>query len=101
MKYGEFKRKLEGFWSDINKPIPNELTLDEANKIFHLIKIKEKSARKKRFKGPAFSRLDKNIEVGSAEYSLNNWSWPAGFAEHYVLKHHVKPSESFLKFIGY
>lgn len=30
-----------------------------------------------------------------------SWKWPGDFAEHYVLKHKVKPTDEFLEFIGY
>jgi uncharacterized membrane protein YgcG len=65
-----------------------------------LIKSKERLAKKVAYKGIAHSRID-NSTVGSEEYELNNWVWPAGFAEHYVRDNKVKPSDKFLQFIGY
>ena len=101
--------KIEGYWSlkgnpalDIYPtPVPNVLTQDEANAVFKLIKRKEAGASVTRYRGMSMSRIDKKTVVGSMEYSRAGWRWPQGFAEHYVRDHRVKPTDAFLKFIGY
>ena len=100
--------KIEGYWySDIHKefpmPLPNVLNKEEAREIYNLIKLKEQDKKTwcLAYKGMSFSRLSKGISVGSEEFRTNDWIWPKGFAEHYVLQHKVKPTDEFLKFIGY
>ncbi len=39
--------------------------------------------------------------LGSEEYNNGDWVWPEDFAFHYVKMHRVKPSDEFLRFIGY
>lgn len=96
----------EGYWysefsPNYPNPIPNTLTQAEANYIFNLIKFKEKFAKYIQYRGFSTSRIDGKTLVGSGEYDSNDWVWPSGFAEHYVRDHRVKPSDDFLKFIGY
>lgn len=98
--------KIEGYWyskysPEYPMPVPNALTEEEANEIYRLIKRKETSAAVTRYRGISTSRIDKKTAVGSMEYKRAGWVWPQGFAEHYVLKHKVKPSMEFLDFIGY
>lgn len=95
----------EGFWyskyePNLPMPVPNELAPFEARAIYELIKQKENSAKVTRYRGVSPSRLDASY-VGSAEYEHSGWVWPQGFAEHYVLQYRVRPSDAFLKFIGY
>lgn len=99
-------KKIEGYWySELHKefpmPVPNVLSKYEAELIYDLIKKTEYYARKEFYKGFANSRIEKSVWVGSAEFEKGGWIWPEGFAEHYVLKHRVKPTDDFLKFIGY
>lgn len=96
---------IEGYWYSASaphypKPIPNVITQDEANKIFELIKIKEKAARLTHYRGRAHSRID-NSTLGSGEYETKEWVWPELFAEHYVRDNRVKPTEAFLNYIGH
>lgn len=96
---------LEGFWYSVREPhfpmpVSNILSTEQAEKIFKLIKTKEAKAYLIRYKGMSPSRIEK-CYVGSGTYSYGKWSWPEGFAEHYVLKHKVKPTDEFLDFIGY
>lgn len=104
----DFGRNIEGYWKGINPkekkypmPVPNVLSAEEAKDIYDLIHEKEKKASKTVYRGMANSRIEPEVYVGAAEFSLDNWIWPDGYAKHYVLKHRVKPSDNFLKFIGY
>lgn len=99
------KTKIEGYWYSETcpnrpNPIPNQLGAEDAIKIFGLIKDKEKTARKRLYKGSAKSRFT-GERLGSGEFETKEFAWPEQFAEHYVLKFRVKPSDEFLKFIGF
>ena len=98
-------KKIEGYWYSENQPqypmpLKNQLSEQDAKEIFDLIKIKEKESEFIDSRGLSPSRIDSNM-VGSGEYNHEKWLWPEGFAEHYVLKYRVKPSDNFLKFIGW
>lgn len=99
--------KIEGYWYSkweprYPMPVPGVLNEVEAETIFHLIKKKEAKARCENYRGLSHSRIEGDrVRVGSAEFYLDDWVWPAGFAEHYVLKHKVRPTDEFLKFIDY
>lgn len=98
--------KIEGYWysrseSEYPMPIANVLTEDQAKAIYALIKRKEGSARVLHYKGMSFSRIEPTVVVGTKEFVTDAWRWPEGFAEHYVLKHKVKPTAEFLAYIGY
>jgi len=98
-------RKTEGYWyskyaPEYPMPIPNVLTNEESINIFKLIQIKEKEARPVRYLGKLTSRITGET-LGCSEYKLDNWVWPSDFAKHYVLTHRVRPTDGFLKFIGY
>lgn len=104
------ERKIEGYWysPQIQKydkivyptPIPNVLTDFEAEEIFKLIKEKEKVAKEVRYRGMSSSRITGEA-LGNLEYQTDEWLWPGDFASHYVLEHKVKPTDEFLKYIGY
>jgi hypothetical protein len=81
-------------------PIPNVLSEEEAQTIYNLIREKEKIANCYGYRGLSGSRITGEI-LGSKEYELDEWIWPGDFAEHYVLTHKVRPTEEFLKWIGY
>jgi hypothetical protein len=81
-------------------PIPNVLTEEEAQTIYNLIREKEKGANCYGYRGLSGSRITGEI-LGSKEYESDEWIWPGDFAEHYVLTHKVRPTEEFLKWIGY
>lgn len=81
-------------------PIPNVLTEDEAKTIYNLILEKEKYAKVVAYRGFSESRITGEI-LGNEEYETDEWKWPADFAEHYVLTHKVRPTDEFLKWIGY
>ena len=103
--YYRGKRRIEGYWyadycPEYPMPVANQLTKEEAQQIYDLIKEKEKTAVQILARGFAKSRID-NTVVGTAEFTTEYWLWPEGFAEHYVLKHKVKPSDAFLAFIGW
>ena len=102
----EFKN-FEGFYGDPQDELtlflpayPNELTQEEADKISLLIEEVEKDAsieiREKNFKS---SITGENL--GNEECYTQEWVWPKMFREHYVKKHRVRPSEKYLKYIGY
>lgn len=100
-------KKIEGYWyhpihsPEYLMPVKNALTQNEADEIYKLIKKKELTAQKIAYRGSALSRFDESVRVGSEEYETEEWAWPAGFAEHYVKLYRVKPSDEFLKYIGY
>lgn len=98
-------RRVEGYWysaydPQYPMPIPNELSEEEAKEIFDLIKVKEQEAEVLCSRGVSNSRIDDSY-VGSSEFHHKEWLWAEGFAEHYVLKYKVKPTDDFLKFIGW
>lgn len=97
--------KIEGYWysqyeTQWPKPIPNALTESEAGEIFSLIKKKEKEMRRVGYKGYSKSRFT-GERLSSYEFESKEWVFPELFAEHYVLLHRVRPTDEFLKFIGY
>jgi len=99
--------KIEGYWyskyeQQYSMPISNILTKKEAKEIYDLIIIKEKNANELLMAGPSKSRIT-NEYLGCNEYIAEdyNWRWPGDFASHYVLEHRVKPTDEFLKFVGY
>ena len=99
------ERKIEGYWyskhePNYPKPVTNILTEDQAKEIYDLIIEKEKEAKIIHYKGFSISRITKEM-LGSREYQTDEWSWPEDFGPHYVLEHRVKPSDEFLKYIGY
>lgn len=81
-------------------PIPNVLSQEEAKIIYNLILEKEKTATKVAYMGDTFSRITGEI-LGNLEYEKDEWIWPGDFAKHYVLENKVKPTDEFLKYIGY
>lgn len=96
---------IEGYWyskysPEYPMPIPNQLTDAEANQIYDVICETQKLANEVRYRGFSTSRITGEM-LGCAEYHLFDWQWPADFAPHYVLKHKVRPTDEFLKFIGY
>jgi len=98
-------KKIEGYWySKYHKqypmPIPNQLTDKEASAICMLIKMKEKEAKVRIYKGWSNSRIT-GEKLGCREFETEHWIWPSDFTEHYVHKHKVKPTDAFLKYIGY
>jgi hypothetical protein len=117
-------KKLEGFWvetpfvfektlsnsfiyikeisakTNYPTPIPNVLTEEEAQTIYNLIREKETIANCYGYMGISESRIT-GEGLGSKEYELDGWIWPGDFSEHYVLTHKVRPTEEFLKWIGY
>lgn len=97
-------RRQEGFWYSEHephfpKPVPYVLTEAQAELIAAAIKKRERRAALIRYRGMAKSRID-NTFVGSGTYRTDMWEWPQGFAEHYVQKYRVKPTDKFLKYIG-
>lgn len=100
--------KKEGYWNDSQNNYPeypfpeaNTLAEDQAREVYALIKAKEQLAEKVGYRGSSRSRFEPETYVGSEEFETTEFHWPAGFAEHYVLKYRVRPSEEFLQFIGY
>jgi hypothetical protein len=96
--------KVEGYWyskrtPEYPMPVPYVLTEQQAEDVYKAIKEKEKIADEYFYRGSAGSRIDGSL-VGSNEFSLDSWTWPGKFAEHYVLKYRVKPTDEFLKFLG-
>lgn len=95
---------IEGYWysgregCNLPIPVPNILSKVEAYDLYMLIVEKEKSSTSVTYRGFSTSRIDGST-LGSNEFRYKEWSWPGDFAEHYVLKHRVKPSEEFIKFL--
>ena len=52
------------------------------------------------YMGRSASRITGEM-LGNKEYETDKWRWPGDFAKHYVLDHKIKPSNEFLKYIGY
>lgn len=99
------KEKIEGYWwskTEPQYPMPEAdiLTQEEAEEISRLIEIKEQEAEVLRYKGMTTSRIT-GERMGSTEFILDDWVWPVDFRPHYVLEHKVKPTDDFLRFIGY
>ena len=97
--------KVEGYWwskydPHYPMPVPNVLSDEDATSIYNLIVAKEKIAEKYGYRGFSSSRIT-NEMLGSHEFKLDDWIWPADFAKHYVLDHKVRPTDEFLAFIGY
>lgn len=99
------KRKIEGYWNNSRNdypeyplPVPNALSIDEANEIADMIVGCQLIAIKDGYLGPTTSRIT-GERLGWAEYELDDWIWPGDFAEHYVRTHRVKPTDEFLTFV--
>jgi len=100
VKPGIFLERVIPSKSNYPTPIPNVLTEEEAKTIYDLIVQKQKIAVKHYYRGPSTSRITGEM-LGYDEYQTVEWRWPGDFAEHYVLKYRVKPTDEFLKYIGY
>lgn len=81
-------------------PIPNVLNEAESKEIYNLILEKQKNAKLVGYKGSSKSRIT-DERLGNEEYQTDEWLWPADFSEHYVLTHKVRPTDEFLKWVGY
>ena len=97
--------KIEGYWKTFDSdeypnPVPNVLSKAEAIEIYIKIVEKQEEAEIKRYRGLSHSRIT-GERLGNVEYETNEWIWPGDFAKHYVLENRVKPSDEFLKYIGY
>lgn len=103
-------KKIEGYWKTENPyfeeeteypvPVPNVLTQDEADTIYALILAKQNIAEVNYYKGCSVSRIT-NERLGNIEYETDQWKWSGDFGKHYVFDHKVKPTNEFLKYIGY
>jgi hypothetical protein len=53
------------------------------------------------YKGYSCCRIceENGQDMGSVTFELGGWRWPSGFT-HYISKHNVKPSYSFIEFIN-
>lgn len=96
------KNKREGFWKDANDPalplpLPNMWSKPESYFFLNKLKMVEKSAVVRRYKGFSACRIC-GCKNGSEEFIIDEWIWPSGFS-HYVLDHQVKPSAEFINFI--
>lgn len=116
------KKKIEGYWKSeyspqYPMPIPNQLTVTEAKKIYSLIKKIEDKCKSnsewcnnpdwdnskyivQSYRGFSQSRIT-GERLGRSEYETPEYRFPEDFGSHYVLKHRVKPSHDFLKYIGF
>lgn len=98
-------KRVEGYWYSREKtlypmPIPYRLSDQEAEEIYQLIKLKEEESQINHCRGFSISRIDQTT-LDFKEFEHEHWIWPGQYAEHYVLKYKVKPSEDFLGFIGW
>lgn len=98
-------KRIEGYWYSVRTPqypmpIPDQLSPEEAEQIYLLIKEREKECEVMGSRGVSFSRID-HTAVGDKTYYHEQWLWPEALADHYVLKHRVKPSDDFLAFLGW
>lgn len=96
---GIFRRELP-VKTDYPTPIPNVLSEDEADEIYRLIVQKQNNATLVSYRGFSQSRIT-GERLGNKEYHTDEWIWPADFGPHYVLTHKVRPTDEFLKWIGY
>ena len=99
--------RKEGFWystyePELPMPVANVLTEQEAKEIYDLIVEKQKDSYQMMYRGLSHSRIT-NETLGCMEFETKDysWRWPGDFAEHYILKYRVKPSDDFLKFLNY
>ena len=97
----------EGFWYSkyephFPNPISNILTEKQAIEIYTKIHKLEEISNKIRYKGFSKSRIT-GERLDCIEYVTpdKKWCFPGDFSKHYVLQHKVKPSDNFLKYIGY
>jgi hypothetical protein len=97
---GSIYRKEIPAKTNYPSPIPNVLSDKDAEKIYRLIREKEKVATVHYYMGESVSRVT-GERLGNKEYETDEWIWPADFAEHYVLTHKVRPTDTFLNWIGY
>jgi hypothetical protein len=86
--------------TDYPTPIPNVLSEYEANEIYRLIVQKQNDAKLEGYMGCSESRIT-GERLGNGEYQTEEWKWPEDFGPHYVLTHKVRPTDEFLKWIGY
>lgn len=98
-------KQIEGYWNNLDNdypeypfPVANVLIEDEANEIADMIVKCQSVAVKNRYRGLSRSRITGET-LGRAEYDLDGWSWPGDFAEHYVRKYRVKPTDEFITFV--
>lgn len=103
-------KKVEGFWwserePHFPKPIASEIPFSNKDEIVNKLKYVEENiqnytlgkrhtGQKVHYKGYSECRCC-GKEVGSAEFRIENWTWPEGLL-HYVLEHNIKPSEEFI-----
>jgi len=98
-------KKIEGYWWSERKPQypmpePNALTPEEAKEIYNLMVQKEKIAEIIHYFGFSTCRITEEM-LGCEEYYTDKWVWTQDLGPHYVLKHLVRPSDEFLRYIGY
>lgn len=99
-------KKIEGYWYNPRHdesypvPIPNILTQEEADKIYDYLCRLEKRTRIRYCKGCTVSRITGET-LGNSEYETAKWKWPGDFGDHYIKAHRVRPSDEFLRYIGY
>ncbi len=104
---------MEGYWGQTPEdttlpwPLPNPHSRwSEKHAFLRKIKIVEEQLKAKgdfiRYGGMAPSRIEPGEMVGSGEYDdrINGLVWPEGYAEHYVDKHGVSPSQEFFEYIA-
>ena len=98
-------KKIEGYWwsertPQYPMPEPNVLTPEEAEEIYNLMVEKQDEAEIIHYFGFSTCRIT-NEMLGCEEYYTDEWIWTQDLAPHYVVKHLVRPSDEFLRYIGY
>lgn len=88
----EFVKRLTAMQERADIDVSHRTTKTDIMKIF--------------YRGCSTSRLEQCangrwVPVSNAEYvdAVNNVVWPAGFLEHYVVRHYVKPSLEFYNYV--
>jgi hypothetical protein len=97
--------KTEGYCcgdreSQKTKPVPNVLAPFQAREIHELIRNIERNIRPRMYRGIFLSPFD-NTNLGAADYEHDGWRWSSSLSDYFVLQHRVRPSDEFLKYIGW
>ena len=100
---------VEGYWAmdkkDKSRPFPQKFkgTWEDKDTFCDKVhSIEEKlEADQMFYRGMSESRLEPGEMVGSGEHRdlVNGVLWPEGYAEHYIRKHNVLPSEEFYEYV--
>lgn len=103
--------EAEGYWTGLAGdalhypwPQPNALPWPGQEEFLQRLAFIESSPTtiKVRFRGLAYSRLEKDKLLGCSEYRIGSIRWTDAFGPYYVARFNVKPSREFYRFVmGY